>query len=292
MKFYLLDIIFERPVNKLINKLHDWLDFIVLKTPNIVLGIIVLLLFVLLSKILSRAIEKLADKFTDWTNLKFLLIKTVRISLQVLGFVVALNVIGLDKTVTSLLAGAGIIGLALSFAFQNIATNFISGILISVRHSYEVGDWIMSQGIEGIVDEITIYHTVVVTDTGQFVTIPNKEILESPLFNFTKNGSREVELRIGISYKDDLDHVLQVTEEALLNVPSLLKDKKHRLYFKEFSDFSIQLEVNFWILFKKQRDYDLAVSDTIRLIKKAYDKNGIVIPFPIRTVELEDSRSK
>lgn len=286
----LLDIQFQRPLSKLIAKLHNWLDYFVLKTPNIILGLIVLILFILLSRIISKTAGKIVDRFTERSTLTFLIIKTVRILLQILGIVVTLNIIGLDKTVTSLLAGAGIIGLALSFAFQNIATNFISGILLNIRNTYEVGDWIMTQGIEGLVDELTIYHTIILTDTGQYVTVPNKEILESPLYNFTRNGIREIEFHIGISYKDDLDRVMEITEEALKKVPSLIKDKPHRLYYKEFADFSINLEASFWIKFKQQRDLDLAVSDAIRLIKKAYDANGIVIPFPIRTIELEDKR--
>lgn len=284
--YLFLDIQFKVPFDKLIHKLESWLDFVILKTPNIILGTFVLLFFIVLSKVIGRGVGKLADKITDRHNLKYLIKKFFLFFIQLIGVFAALNIIGLDKTVTSLLAGAGIIGLALSFAFQNIASNFISGILIAVRHSYEVGDWITTQEVSGKVLQVSIYHTVILTDTGQHVVVPNKEVLEQPLINYSRTGKRQVELIVGISYTDDLDQVMEIAHSSLSSVNSLLKDEKTTLYYKEFDDFSINLEVNFWINFKTKRDHDIAVSDAIRAIKKAFDKNGIVIPYPIRTVEL------
>jgi len=282
----LLDVQFQRPFEKLILKLENWLDVIILKTPNIILGVLALFFFVIASKIVSKLIGKIADKITDKENFKFLITRSSRYSIQLMGLIVALNVVGLDKTVTSLLAGAGIIGLALSFAFQNIATNFISGILISLRHTYQVGEWIKTIGIEGKVNKITIYNTEILTETGQYVTVPNKEILESPLYNFTRNNIREVELIVGISYNDDLDAVMGIVENAMKNVSSAIAEKPIRLYYKEFADSSINMEVNFWIHFDKQHDYDIAISDAIRCIKREFNANNISIPFPIRTIEL------
>ncbi len=287
-----LNIEFHRTINRLSDKLSSWFEFLILQIPNIGLSIIVFFLFVFLSKFLSKGLRRVARSVTNRRSLQSLMVRAGRLIIQLIGFFFALNIIGLDKAVTSLLAGAGILGLALSFAFQNIASNFISGILIATRHNYAIGDWVMTHTISGQVEEITIFHTIILTETGQYVTVPNKEILENPLYNYSKIGLREVEITVGISYTDDLEKVMAITRNALALVPCILQDKDMLLFYNKFDAYSINLEVNFWIKFERKRDHDTAVSDAIRAIKKAYDENNIVIPFPIRTLDFKKNLGK
>src|SRR5699024_379028 len=127
-----------------------------------------------------------------------------------IGIFAALSILNLDGTVKSLLAGAGIVGLALGFAFQDIAANLISGILLSMRHPFGKGDIIESHDYYGYVQKISLRNTVIKTPQGQFVYIPNKVVYENPFINYTKNFERRVDLDIGVSYADDHEKAKRV----------------------------------------------------------------------------------
>jgi len=111
-----------------------------------------------------------------------------------------LSILKLNTAVTSILAGAGIIGLALAFAFQDIAANFISGIFISFRRPLRVGDIVKVKDYMGKVEEINLRDTILRTFQGQTVIIPNKEVFQNPIENFSRLGKRRIDLWIGVSY--------------------------------------------------------------------------------------------
>src|SRR5690606_15005979 len=118
--------------------------------------------------------------------------------------------------VTSILAGAGIIGLAPAFAFQDIAPNFKSGIFILVRKPLKVGGIVLVQGFEGKVVEVNLRDTVIDTFKGQLVIVPNKDVYQNPIENFSYLQKRRFDLPIGVSYGDDLDKVKQVALETIV----------------------------------------------------------------------------
>jgi small conductance mechanosensitive channel len=120
---------------------------------------------------------------------------------------------------------------------------------------------------------------------GQHIHIPNKDIYNKPIINYSEEGKRRIDLKCGVSYGDDLEKVKRVTIEAVQGIEYILPKEGITLFFKGFGDFSIDFEVRYWVDFKKQPDYLAAMSDGIMRIKKAYDENNIMIPFPIRTLD-------
>ena len=202
------------------------------------------------------------------------------------GFFISLGILGLQKTVASLLAGAGILGLALGFAFQDIAANFMAGIYLSIEHPFRAGHLIQTKDFVGIVQKVHLRWTEVRTPEGQLVLIPNKQVFENPITNFTTPGKRRVDLKLGVSYGDDLEKVRRVTVKTLEQIPARKADTDVEMFFHELGDSSINLVARFWIDFSsKQADYLAARSDAIERIKKAYDENGITMPFPTRTLD-------
>jgi small conductance mechanosensitive channel len=197
----------------------------------------------------------------------------------------ALGILHLDKTVTSLLAGAGVIGLALSFAFQDIAANFMSGILIAVRRPFKVGDNIETNSYAGTITKINLRTTTLDSFQGQKIMIPNKDVFQGPLTNFS-TGQRRIDLEVGVSYNDDLIKVREVAEEVVKSIARGFRDEDTKVFFKGFGGSSIDLVVQYWIDLTGQRDYLDARSEGIIKIKKAFDENGISIPFPIRTLDI------
>lgn len=266
-------------------KLDTWFTTAIEMLPNLVMALIVMILFYVLAKIIKRFTGKLLAKVTYNKTVTNLSQTILGIMILGTGLFFSLSILNLDGTVTSLLAGAGIIGLALGFAFQDIAANFISGILLSVRHPFGIGDVIKTNDYFGTVQELNLRNTIIRTPQGQIVYVPNKVVFENPFTNYTKNGERRVDLACGISYGDDLEKVKKVTIDAISTVKERDQDRDVELFFYEFGSSSINFEVRFWIDFRNNPDFWVAQSEAIMKLKKAFDENDIMIPFPIRTLD-------
>ncbi|HEV2845103.1 MAG TPA: mechanosensitive ion channel family protein, partial [Thermoanaerobaculia bacterium] len=123
------------------------------------------------------------------------------------------------------------------------------------------------------------------TQQGQVVLIPNKQVFENPIMNYSSTGQRRVDLRLGVSYGDDLEKARRIAMRAVEGVSTRLPDKEVELFYEEFGESSITFVVRFWIEFTRQPDFLAAQSEAIERIKKAFDEAGIRIPFPVRTLD-------
>lgn len=271
--------------DKLFEKLTTWVTDIILMLPNLVLAVLVMLLFYFAAKLMRHLLRHIVSRFSDQVALTNLFGTITYLLVIFLGLFVSLNILRLEQTVSSLLAGAGIIGLALGFAFQDISVNFISGILIAFRKPFHIGDLLETKGYIGIVEEINLRVTVIRTLQGLHVIIPNKDIVQSPLTNYTLTDDRRVDIEVGVSYGEDLERVEKITMEAIEGIPGMSAEAGINLYYTEFADSSINFMIVFWIERANQSNYNAARSEAIKRIKKAFDANGITIPFPIRTLD-------
>jgi small conductance mechanosensitive channel len=175
--------------------------------------------------------------------------------------------------------------LALAFAFQDMAANFLSGVMISLRKPFVPGDIVETHDFFGTIELVDMRNTTLRTPDGQRVLIPNRHVFENPIRNYTAFNRRRIDLEVGVSYGDDLEAVERVTLEAVGGVSARDPNKEIDFFFTGFGDSSINLVVRFWIDYHKQRDYLGARSEAIMKIKKAYDEADITIPFPIRTLD-------
>lgn len=174
---------------------------------------------------------------------------------------IALSVLDLSAFVGTLLAGVGIIGLALSFAFQGIATNFIASVILSVRHPFTEGDRVETNGHTGTVEELTLLTTILRTPTGQKVVVPNKEVFENPLTNYSDRDTRRVDVRCGVSFNDDLQATTETATEAVKTVEGLVSDRGVEFFYEEFGGSSVNFVVRFWIDSSAQGSFLQARSD-------------------------------
>lgn len=269
----------------IIGKIENWIrDFIEI-LPNLAVAIIIILVGYLVARMVRNLINRLMNRVTGHRTLLNLVTHTVYVIIILVALFIALGVLNLDKTVTSLLAGAGIIGLALGFAFQDIAANFMSGIIMALRKPFSEGDIIESQEKMGVVEEMNLRATIVRSFEGQHHIIPNKDVFQNTITNYSKTGKRRVDLEVGVSYGDDLEKVKRLTLEAVKKLSAVLPSEDLSLYYKEFGDSSINFTIRFWIRFTRQPEYLEARSEAIMAIKRTYDENDITIPFPIRTLD-------
>lgn len=267
------------------DKLILWTREFIRLLPNIFLAALILLLGFIVARAASKALQRLMRRFIPNQTLDNLFGSLIYLFLLGVFFFIALSVLKLDKAVTTILAGAGIAGLALAFAFQDIAANFMSGILISVRRPLNVGDIVKVKDYMGKVEEINLRDTIVRTFQGQMVIIPNKDVFQNPIENYSMLGKRRFDLNIGVSYGDDLEKVKTVTLAAVKDIPGLCRDSEITMFYQEFGDSSINFVIRLWVNSPEQPAYLQVGSEAIMRIKKAYDENDIMIPFPIRTLD-------
>ena len=265
-------------------KLTTWLRELIKLLPNLVLAAVILTLGFFISKWIKKAASKLFTKILNNPTLVSLFTSMVYVFLLAVTLFIALSVVNLSKVVTTALAGAGIIGLALAFAFQDIASNFMSGIFISIRKPINVNDIIKVKTYMGTVIEVNLRDTVVKTFQGQMVIIPNKDIMQNPIENYTLLGKRRMDLNVRVSYGEDLEKVKNVTLKAVEGIEGLTDDKTD-MYFMEFGDSAIQFVIRLWVATSQQGEYLQVKNDAVMRIKKAYDENGILIPFPVTTLD-------
>ncbi len=272
-------------INVVIEKINLWIETFLAMLPNFVVAIIVLIGFYFLARVARNVTGRVLNRLSNNISVTKLIATIIFLVVCIAGTFVALGILNLDKTVTSLLAGAGIIGLALSFAFQDTATNFISGIIMAFRKTLKVGDLVEVEDTFGIVERINLRATIIRTPQGPSVMIPNKELLQGPLKNYNSQSTRRVDLEVGVGYESDLQKVEDVTIKAIRELDLVKKERGVELYYKEFGGSSINFVVRFWIDFHKQAQYLKAQSEAIKKIKVVYDENNFNIPFPIRTLD-------
>lgn len=274
-----------KAIEILTGKLEGWLEGFTSMLPNMLVALLALAAFFMLAKFSKRISGKLLNRISDKRTVNNLFSTIIYITVIVIGTMVALNILHLEQTVSSLLAGAGIIGLALGFAFQDISANFISGIFMAFRKPIQVGDIVKTSDYFGKVEKIDLRVTIIKTFQGLHVLIPNKEVFQSPLVNYTKTNERRIDLEVGVSYNDDLEKVREVALTTVENLEFLMPDKEVKLFYKEFGGSSINFVIMFWVHYPDEPGFLQARSEAIIAIKKAFDQNEITIPFPIRTLE-------
>lgn len=269
-------------------KLIGWgQDFIVM-LPNLLIAALVLVATLYAARLAKRLVTNFFHRLSHSIALRDLVATLTYVLVLLIGLFFVLEVLNLQKTVTSLLAGVGIIGLALGFAFQDIAANFISGIIIVLQRPFTVGDVIKTNDYFGTIERISLRTTDLRQTTGELVRVPNRKVFENALINFTVNTMRRVDLTCGVTYDSDLDKVRRVVLEAVHDMPYLVPERKPEVMFTEFGESSINFDLRFWVPYERQLDYVGAKSEAIMRIKRAFDAAGIVIPFPIRTLDVPE----
>lgn len=268
------------------DKLGGWLAGAIEALPNLVVAILIMVGFVYLSRLARRWSYRLLGRVSEYRAVNRLLSTIVFVGGLVLGAMVALTILNLDTAVASILGAAGILGLAIGFAAQNTVENLIAGIMISIRRPLREGDLVETNDVFGVVRVINLRATVILTGPGQFVYVPNREVLRSKLVNYSKLGQRRVDVECGVSYADDLEKAKRVAIAAIEELPDRIENEEVDLFYEEFGDSSINFVIRYWIPFTRSHgEYLKARSEAVMAVKRAFDENDISIPFPIRTLD-------
>ena len=200
-----------------------------------------------------------------------------------LAFVIiaALNKLGIQTA--SFIAVLGAAGLAIGLALQGSLSNFAAGILMIVFRPFKVGDYIEGAGVAGTVESIQIFTTQLKTPDNKTIIIPNAKISGDNIVNYSTKGSRRVDMVFGIGYADDIDKARQIIMDIITNDERVFKDPEPVVLVSELADSSVNLTTRAW---SKSADVWDIFFQTTEKVKKAFDANGITIPFPQRDVHI------
>jgi len=261
------------------------LTAIVAFVPDLITAILILVAFQILFRVtripltVAMRHSNLHDKLIE------LLIENIyRYTLVIFGIVMALDQLGVN--VTAALAGIGVAGIALGFAAQDSVANVISGFLIFWDKPFEVGSWIQVEGRFGQVADITLRTTRIRTAQNTYVVIPNKNIIDTPLENFTKHGEVRVDVPLGIAYKESVVAARQAILEAVPGIEWVRSDPAPDVVVGSLGDSSVDLFVRVWI--DDPGDRPKTISMVTEVSKTALDAAGIEIPFPHLQLFLEN----
>lgn len=267
------------------DKLTLWLEALIKHLPNFVVAILIAVLFSIIARYAGKAMNKVLHRTLESTQIANLLASIFKMCILITGIFVALDFLGLKGTVTSLLAGAGIVGLAIGFAFQDMTENLIAGIAMGIRKPFQIGDIVETDKVFGTVKTINLRNTLVETFFGQLEIIPNKILFRNVLTNYSTSGIRRIEIPVGISYADDPEKAVEVIVEQINQYDFVIKKEETAVFAKDFGDSSINLLLWFWIDYPGETGFMQARHQAIIGIKKALESVDILIPFPIRTLD-------
>lgn len=283
---------FNNALGNLISKLEGWFNTIIEYIPNFILAILVMVASYFAAKYISKLVSKLVSKKANQESITAAIARVTAVVVVTLGLFISLGVMNLGKALTSLLAGAGVVGLAIGLALQGTLANTFAGLILSFRKKIQIGNWVETTGYSGEVIDINLKDFTLKEADNNIVVIPNKTILENPLKNYSLTTRMRVFLECGVGYESDLEKVEQLTKDVIAKTfDQVEKPEDVEFYYTEFGDSSINYLCRFWIDAESMLEKLRAKTKAIIEIKKAYDKEGINIPFPIRTLQFDNKLS-
>ncbi|MEL7053408.1 MAG: mechanosensitive ion channel domain-containing protein, partial [Cyanobacteria bacterium J06588_5] len=201
----------------------------------------------------------------------------------IMAFVVlaVLGHIGIETT--SLVAAIGAAGLAIGLALQGSLTNFAAGIIIIIFRPFHVGDWVEADGYSGYILEIELLTTTLKTLDNRTVIIPNGNLTDGDLVNYSTQGTLRLDLVVGVDYSTDIDRVKAIFMEVLTANSRVLESPAPSVGLLEMAASSLNFAVRPWVESKDYLPLSLSLQEEI---KKRLDQEGINIPFPQRDVHL------
>jgi len=235
----------------------------------------------LIARFVSKGIHKIMEAQKVDKILESFVTNLVYWTLMTFVIIAAINQIGIQTT--SLIAIMGAAGLAIGLALQGSLANFAAGVLIVMFRPYRVGDFVEAAGVAGSVVQVQILSTILKTVDNKQIVVPNAQIMNSIITNFSANETRRVDLVICISYNDDIDKTRTIIQELINADNRIFKDPACLIAVSELADSSVNIAVRPWV---KTADYMSVKFGLTETIKKRFDKEGISFPFPQQDVHI------
>jgi small conductance mechanosensitive channel len=259
----------------IVKKLQNWLTLFIKMLPNMVIAALVMVVIYFIAKLVRRISYKLSLRIAKSDSVAGVVSVVLQTLVMIFGIATALSILNLSKAVSSILAGVGIIGLALGFAFQDLSSNFISGLFMAFKRPFEIGDKVETNAFIGTVKEIRLRSTTLTTTAGLHVLIPNKDIFQKPIINYSRSDERRVELDFIILNTTDLSFAASVVRDAV-QAGRAGKVSEVEVYYSAVDDPKLKLTVSYRIDNAEPHGFKNHRHETIIAIYKGLADHGII----------------
>ena len=204
------------------------------------------------------------------------------------GFLVALELLEATALVGAVLGTAGVLGVAIGFAFKDLAENSLASILLSLRQPFAPNDLVEIDGRQGKIVRLTSRATILLTLDGNHLRIPNATVFKATILNFTKNPERRFTFTVGIDTEQAIPEAQTLAVKTLASSPGVMPSPPPSCLIETLGDSTVNLTMIGWVD-QRQSDYGKARSEAIRRVKEAFDQASITMPEPIYKVRLEQT---
>jgi len=264
----------------LVNEVYQLIvNFLVNYSFQLLGAVLVLILGFIVGGWISRAVLRLMEHRNVDLTLRQFLAGVVKMIVVGVFLLAVLDKLGIS--VTPLIAAIGGLAVGASFAIQGPVSNYGAGLVIILTRMFKLGDTITVQGCSGQVEEISLATTILMTEDGERIVIPNKQIAGEIHTNSAE--CRVVEAQVGVAYSDDPERAIRVIREALLNIEAVTGDPQPQVGIAEFGDSSVNLDYRFWV--PTNRYFEVKHAANLAVFK-ALGAGGLNIPFPQREVRM------
>ncbi len=242
---------------------------------SLVSALIVFIIGRWVAKLIVKGMKRVLEKAKVEETLSNFLGNIVYAILLIAVIIAALNQLGVDTT--SVLAVFATAGLAIGLALKDSLGNFAAGVMLILFKPFKIGDFVEAGGSAGVIENITVFNTVMRTGDNREIIIPNGQIYAGTITNVSARETRRVDLVFGIGYDDNIKEAKQIIEQVLAADERILKAPAPLIAVGELADSSVNLNVRPWV---KSGDYWGVYFALLENIKEAFDAKGISIPYP------------
>lgn len=258
----------------------DILELIKQFLPVVLTFIVCILAIKVIMKLVTRFIEKSKLEKSLHTFLENV-IKVILYFIMILIIADMLNI-----PITSLIATFSVVGLAFSLAIQDALSNLASGVMILATHPFKSGDYISAGSTNGTVKLINFSHTILVTPDNKIIHVPNKEIINSTITNYSEKSKRRVDITFNLSYNADANLVKEIIKKRISEDDRILQNEEVFVRTTAFQASGIDYTLRVWV---KNSDYWNVYFDLLEGLKQDFDANGIEIPYNQLDVNIKRS---
>lgn len=248
---------------------------------SLAVALLILIIGFWLARVLSKGLERLLKARKTDPGLVTFLRSLTSIGIKILVLISAITQLGVEMT--SFVALLGAAGLAIGMAFSGTLSNFAGGVMILFFKPFKVGDYVDLGGVEGSVQEIQIFNTIMTTVDNKTIIMPNGPVANGTIINYTKADKRRVDWSFGIAYGDDLKQAKDLLRSFIEEDKRILQDPESFVGLGELADSSVNITVRAWV---KTEDYWPVFFDMNERVYTEFDKVGLNIPFPQLDVNL------
>ncbi len=279
----------NQSLSNLSDKLWGWVEAFIRNLPNLGVALLVLLIAYFISRFVNKYSQKVVKRYVPQKSITKLIGRALAVAVVLVGLFLALGVLNLDKTLNTLIAGAGVSGLVIGLALQGALANGIAGIILSFRKRVNIGDWIETSGYVGFIEDIKLNNFSIREPDNNIVVIPNKTITDNPMKNYSVTDRMRIVIECGVGYESDLEMVEKLTKDTIGQAfPQKGDNEEVEFFYTRFGGSSIDFICRYWVDCINGKQKLTAKHKGMLAIKKAFDANDVNIPFPIRTLQFDN----